>query len=115
MAVQEIARQDWNTFLGALAEVIDGREAAVEVASAEYGDQRLTEGVPLLGLSYDEHGDRIEIAFENLGHRIEHPLNLFVDEAMGGGLIGIEIIGADDTRTILRLRDPLLLAEPSRA
>jgi hypothetical protein len=114
MAVQEIARQDWQTFLGGFAQVIGGREAAVEVASVDHGDQRLAEGVPLLGLSYDAHGDRIEIAFENLDHRIEHPQKIFVDDAIGGGLIALEIIGEGDARTILRLSDPLLLVEASR-
>jgi uncharacterized protein YuzE len=114
MAVQEIARENWHDFLENFTRTIQGREAEVEVVSDDFGGQRLAEGVPMLGLSYDERGDVLEVELENVGHRVARPTALFVDLAEAGGVIGIEIEGEDGVRNILRLREPLMLPEPAQ-
>jgi uncharacterized protein YuzE len=114
MAVQQIARENWHDFLEHFTRTIQGREAEVEVVSDDFGDQRLAEGVRLLGLSYDARGDVLEVELENVGHRVAHPGTLFVDLAEAGGVIGIEIEGEDGVRNILRLREPLMLPEPAQ-
>lgn len=112
MAVRQLARDDWHNFLEELTSTVRGRQTVVEVASADLGDQRLVENVPLLGLSYDARGDILEIEFETIGHRVASPTDLFVDQPPAG-MIGLEIVGKDGTRTILRLQEPLLLPEPA--
>lgn len=112
MTVTPLARQDWHPFLESFTRTIRGRQAAVEVASADLGDQRLIENVPLLGLSYDTRGDQIEIEFETLGHRVAAPTELSVDQ-LADGTVGLEIVGGDGAHTIVRLKEPLLLPEPA--
>jgi hypothetical protein len=110
MTVRQLARDDWHPFLEELTRTVRGRQTRVEIGSADLGGQRLVENVPLLGLSYDTRGDMIEIEFEAIGHRVTAPTALFVDQ-MPNGVTGIEILGGDDVRTILRLKEPLLLTE----
>lgn len=112
MTVRQLARDDWHPFLEELTRSVRGRQTRVEVASADLGDQRLVENVPLLGLSYDTRGDILEIEFESIGHRVVNPSALFVDQAPSG-MIGLEVIGKDGDRTIMRLSEPLLLPEPA--
>jgi hypothetical protein len=108
MAIEEIAKSEWQRYLEDLTKTISGRQTSVEVASAEIGDQPLAERVAFLGLSYDARRDEIEVALENIAHRVVKPRSIFIDREPGG-LIGIEIIGADDARTIIRLSAPLML------
>lgn len=112
MAVEQIPREGWHPFLEELTRVVQGSQARIEVASCDFGDQRLVEGVPLLGLSYDERENYLEVDLENVGHRIPGPTDLFV-EIQPHGVIAIEVIGADGARTLMRLREPLMLPEPA--
>jgi uncharacterized protein DUF5335 len=114
MTVRQLGRDDWHAFLEHLTRTVQGRQTQVEVASADLGDQRLAENVPLLGLSYDTRGDIVEIEFETIDHRIVGPSALFVDQPPSG-MIGLEIVDKDGTRTILRLKEPLLLPAPAGA
>ena len=84
----------------------------MEVASCDFGDQKLVENVPLLGLSYDERGNYLEVDLENVGHRIPDPRDLYV-ELQPNGLVAIEVIGRDGAITLMRLTEPLMLPEPA--
>jgi hypothetical protein len=112
MAVQPLAREHWHAYLEELTKLLEGRAAAVEVASADFGDQQLAQNVPLLGLTYDRHGDVIDVALEGIDHRVPHPKSLAFD-TLPGGVIAIELVGEDDVRTLLTLTEPLLLPEPA--
>lgn len=112
MAVHELARDAWHPFFEDLTRIVRGRQTGVEIASADLGDQKLVENLPLLGISFDTRGDRLEIEFESIGHRIAGPFAVFVDQA-ADGVIGIEVEAAGGERTILRLKEPLLLPEPA--
>ena len=111
MTIEQLERDQWHGFFEALTRTIEGRQAEVEVASADFGDQRLAEHARLLGISYDMRGDMLEIALDGLDHRIAHPSAVYVDR--DAGLVhGIEAMGSDGTRTGLHLRAPLMLPEP---
>jgi hypothetical protein len=112
MAARQLARDDWHAFLEELTRTVRGRQTSVEIGSADLGGQRLVENVPLLGLSYDTRGDIIEIEFEAIGHRIVAPAALYIDR-MADGVVGLEIVGKDEEKTVLRLKQPLLLPEPA--
>ena len=113
MAVQPLARDIWHPYLEDLTRIVRGSQAGVEIASADFGDQRLAEKVPLLGLSYDQRNDVIEVELENIGHRVLRPTSLSIDQ-LPHGITAIEIVGGDGVRTLLRLKAPLLLPEPAQ-
>ena len=112
MATRNIAKDQWHPFFEQFTKAIeDQRQADVEIASLEHGDQLLAESVPLYGLSYDPKGGTFEVEMANLNHRVIRPSEVFVDW-QAGGVICVEIVGDDDVRTILRIREPLLLPQP---
>lgn len=115
MAARNIPKDQWHPFFERFTKTIqDQRQADVEIASLEYGDQLLAEKVSLHGLSYDAKGGIFEVEMANINHRVIRPAQVFVDwEA--GGVIGVEVVGDDDVRTILRIREPLMLPEPQGA
>ena len=81
----------------------------------DLGDQIEAEWVPLIGVTYDEKDDLIEVALEDLDHLIRSPRKLFIDYAVGGIVAAIEIVDADGNQQIVRLKDPLALPAPSAA
>lgn len=109
---QPLARDQWHPFLERMTRAIQGFQAAVEVDSLDYGHQRLAENVALSGLSFDPRDSLLEIALEGLGHRIDHPRSLTVD-TLPNGVTALQIVGDDGTKTIVRLKQPLLLPEPA--
>jgi hypothetical protein len=70
------------------------------------------EWLPLLGLVYDPKDDLVEVALDGIDHMIPKPREIYVDEGLGG-LMSIEIVDAEDTKQIIKLRDPLMLPPPA--
>jgi hypothetical protein len=114
MAAAQIDRSRWAPFLNTLTNSLIGKQADIEVASLDLGDQIQAEWASLIGVTYDHKDDLIEIALEELDHLIRSPRELFVDYAVGG-IIAIEIVDADGNRQIVRFRDPLALPAPNAA
>ena len=114
MAAQQIERKRWGVFLDGLTETLVGKQAEVEVAGLDLGDQIEAEWTPLIGITYDEKDDLIEIALDALDHLIRSPRSLFVDEGVGG-IVSIAIEDGDGNRHIVKLKDPLALPAPSMA
>jgi Family of unknown function (DUF5335) len=82
--------------------------AEIEVAPLDLSDQVEAEWVPLIGLVYDPKDDIVEVAVEGLDHMIHSPRELYVEED-GGELSSLEVIDADGTRQIIKLKDMLML------
>ena len=76
------------------------------------GDQVVAEWLPLLGITYDAKDDLIEVALEGVDHLIRKPGEVYVEDG-AGELISIEIVDAEGTRQIVKLRDPLMLPAPA--
>ena len=114
MSVQQVDESHWKTFFDTFTRTLVGKRAEIEVASLDIGDQIEAEWAPLIGITYDPKGDLIEVALEGFDHLIQRPCHVYVDYDVGG-LIGLEIIDADDTRQIVKLKDPLKLPAPDRA
>jgi Family of unknown function (DUF5335) len=66
------------------------------------------EWLPLLGLVYDPKDDLVEVALDGVDHMIGKPREIYLDDEPGG-LMSIEIIDAEGTKQIIKLRDPLTL------
>ena len=101
-------RAEWRPFLDRVSKGIAGKQAEIEVASLDLGDQIEAEWVPLIGLVYDSKDDNVEVAVEGLDHLIHKPRELYVEEE-GGELSSLEVIDADGTRSIIKLKDMLML------
>ena len=112
MAAQQIERETWDAFFDNLTRTLVGKQAEIEVASLDLGDQIQAEWAPLIGITYDEKDDLIEIALEQLDHMIRSPRAVFVDEGVGG-LASIAIEDSGGHRHIVRLKDPLALPAPA--
>jgi hypothetical protein len=114
MPAEQIERTRWTAFLDTLTTTLIGKEAEVEVAALDLGDQIEAEWVPLIGITYDEKDDLVEVALEQLDHLIRSPRAIYVDEGVGG-IVAIAIDDSDGRRHIVKLKDPLALPPPSVA
>ena len=112
MSVHQVDESHWKAFFDTLTRTLVGKRAEVEVASLDLGDQIEAEWAPLIGIVYDPKSDLIEVALEGVDHLILEPRLVYVDYHVGG-LIGLEVIDADDARQIIRLKDPLALPAPA--
>jgi hypothetical protein len=114
MAAEQMARTRWAPFFDNLTKSLIGKQAEIEIASLDLGDQIEAEWAPLIGITYDEKDDLIEIALQDLDHLIRSPRGIFVDYGVGG-IVAIAIDDGDGNRQIVRLKDPLALPAPGVA
>ncbi|HZV67187.1 MAG TPA: DUF5335 domain-containing protein [Telluria sp.] len=108
MATTKLEKAAWQPYFDRLSRTMVGKQAEIEVASLKLGDQIEAEWVPLLGIAYDPKNDLVEVLVEGLDHLIHKPRDIYVDYGPAG-LSSLEVIEPDDTRQIIRLRDPLML------
>jgi hypothetical protein len=114
MAAEQIDRNRWAPFFDALTNALMGKQAEIEVASLDLGDQIEAEWAPLIGITYDHKDDLIEIALDELDHLIRSPREVFVDFGVGG-IVAIAIVDSDGNRQIVKLREPMALPAPNAA
>ena len=109
-----IPQEKWSEFFNDLSQRRFGWTTRVEVLNAEVGDQILSDGLPLNGVTFEEKSGRSEIelavgetADRHQTHVIPNPLKVqYLDEGdFAGGVI--EIKDADQTRTLVRLLNPM--------
>ena len=105
---QAIERAEWTYYCERISSALEARDAEVEVASLDLGDQVETDWLPLLGITYDPEDDIFDIAMDGLDHIIEHPQQLRVD-GVPGALNALEITDEDGNQHIVKLRDTLAL------
>jgi len=103
-----VPRAEWKPFFDRLSKALLGKWAEIEVASLDLGDQILAEWIPLLGISYDERSDQLDVALDRTTHWIQHPNEVIVDENTSG-LTSIAVVDREGTRQVIRLKDPLAL------
>jgi len=111
MAAEQIERARWAAYLDNLTRSLVGKQAEIEVAALDLGDQIQAHWAPLIGIAYDDKDDLIEIALEQLDHLIRSPRAIFVDHGVGG-IVAIAIEDGEGRRQIVRLKDPLALPAP---
>ena len=108
MTIRKLDKKEWETYFDHISTGLEAEEAEIEVMSLALGDQIEAEWLPILGITYEPKTETLEIALDGLDHRIAKPREIYVDE-QDRGLASIEIVGADGTRQIVKLRDKLLL------
>lgn len=113
MTVRKLDKSQWRPFLERMSKLLEGKRAEVEVASLALGDQVEAEWLPLLGLTYDPKDDLVEVALDGLDHLINKPREIYVDDDFAE-LVSLEVVQADGTRQIIKLKDPLMLPATAR-
>jgi Family of unknown function (DUF5335) len=88
------------------------RASRVEVASLDLGDQIEAEWLPLLGITYDDKDDVLEVALEGVDHLIYGPREVWADPSVGE-MMSFEVIDDRGVSQIIKLRQPLMLPSPS--
>lgn len=109
MATVKLDKGAWQSYFDGMSKVVVGKQTEIEVASLAIGVQVEAEWVPLLGITYDPKNDLLEILMEGLDHLIRQPRDIYIDQGPAG-LTSMEVVGTDDVRQIIRLRDPIMLA-----
>lgn len=108
MATRALARAEWRRYCDRVSKEVAGRRVELDIASLELGDHVEARWLPLLGVVFDVRGDVLEIALEGVGHSIVSPRAIHLEETERG-LVGLEIVGADETVETLRFKEPLRL------
>lgn len=114
MKTEKLDKSAWHGYFDAISKVLPGKQAEIEVDSLKLGAQLETEFAPLLGITYDERGDMLEIFLEGMEHNIPHVREIHVDHD-GVMLNSVLVTDADGVQQIIRLRDPAMLPAPPRA
>ena len=78
--------------------------ADVEVVGRALGDQVATDGVHLIGISYDPRSKALEVELETGDLRTYQPKEVWAIEEDDGFVRAIEIVRDDDTTEIVRVR-----------
>lgn len=112
MAAQKIDKPEWRAFFDWFSRGMLGARVELEVASLDLGDQIEAEWLPLLGITYDDKDDLLEIALEGVDHLIYGPREVWADLNVGE-LGSFEVIDDRDVSQIIKLRQPLMLPSPS--
>jgi uncharacterized protein DUF5335 len=112
MTTRKLDKTEWRPFFDAMSEILGPKRAEIEVLSLSLGDHVEAEWLPLLGISYDPRDDIVDVALQGLDHIIDQPREIYVVEEEAGELMAIEVVAADGTRQIVKLRDPLMLPAP---
>ncbi|HUB63984.1 MAG TPA: DUF5335 domain-containing protein [Methylocella sp.] len=113
MPVRYLEKAEWNPFFDHLSKTLSGSQVEIDVGSLALGGYVQADWVPLIGLVYDPRDDVVEVALEGLDHLIRRPREIHVEEGVGQ-LVSIEIIDAQDSHQIIKLKEPLLLPAPQK-
>jgi hypothetical protein len=111
MTIRRLEKPEWRPFLDAVSKLLEAKEAEIEVASLDLGDQVQAEWLPLLGISYDPNDDIVEVALDGLDHIIHNPREIYLDIG-AGGVGSLEIVDANGVKQIVKLKDQLALPAP---
>ena len=110
MAIRQLDRSLWASYLGGVSETLGSKKLTIEVSGMGIGHQIEAKSVALRGLVYDRKSDVVEVQMLGLDHLIHGPIEIYVDESILG-VTSFEVVDRDGTRQILSLTEPLLLAE----
>lgn len=108
MTTRILPEMEWQGYCDRISKGLLGKQAQIEVTGLMFGDQMATKWLPMLGITYDRKGDLVEIALEGFDHLIHEPREIAINDGPEG-LIAMEIVGADQRRQIVKLKEPLML------
>ena len=121
MSGPELPRDHGHQFFDELTHDYEGFDVTIEVLSPDLGDQVEAERLPLAYLAYHERDDAFIVAVGGgqdrryqvqLRHIIEHPRAIYSDDITDETPWAIDVIGPDDTQTIITIRRRPALPPP---
>ena len=110
----EIPKEKWTEFFNDLSKRRFGWTTRIEVLDEAVGDQILSEGLPLNGITFEAKSGRQEIELlvgetneQHQAHKISNPSRVaYLDEGdFSGGVLEIE--EATKIRTLVKLLNPM--------
>jgi hypothetical protein len=110
-ATHEIPRTEWRATLDKLTTAHQGEYVTLELLSEDFGDEYEAERMPFAYLEYDPKDDEVNVGVGGrdgrlpvvLRHAIEHPKKLLIDRVGPDVPVAVEIVGANDSRTLVSL------------
>jgi hypothetical protein len=111
MTIRKLEKPEWRPFLDVVSKLLEAKNAEVEIAALDLGDQVLAEWLPLLGITYDPKDDIVEVMLDGYDHMIRRPHEIYLDNG-AGALTSIEIVDANGVKQIVKLKDRLMLPAP---
>jgi hypothetical protein len=110
MALVKLDKAVWHRYFDQMSKsLLVGKEVEIDVTGMKIGAQIEQEWIQLQGMVYDHKDNLLEILVEGLDHLIHKPKEIYIDHT-ALGLSSMEVIGDDDVREVIRLREPLMLA-----
>lgn len=110
----EIKKQDWTDFFKSVGMRRYEWTTKIEVMNPEIGDQTLTEGLPLNGMTVETKGDQISIDIsvgENTQahqtHSIKNPMRVMFLATADKEDDVIDIEEEDGTKTLITFLEPM--------
>jgi hypothetical protein len=70
MTIRKLEKPEWRPFLDVVSKLLEAKNAEIEIAALDLGDQVLAEWLPLLGITYDPNDD------------VETPVSPFADDPL---------------------------------
>ncbi|MCB0719501.1 MAG: DUF5335 family protein [Bacteroidetes bacterium] len=108
ISAKKIDKGEWMSFFSALAQDHRRRKqvdyAEVRIMSREIGVQKEVSWLPLIGITYDQRNDVIDLSVENMNHMIQHPKEVFVDDGGNGHVRSIEVMRNDGIVELIEIR-----------
>ena len=108
MAIKKIEKDEWQEYFTRFTKKYLNDKlpeyAEIQILTDSMGSQPGTSWMLLKGITYDPHGDILDIQLEKLNRSIRHPQEIYVDEADNGWLLSFEVIESDGTRDIIETR-----------
>lgn len=108
----ELKKESWSAYFEKLTRALQGKQALVEVGGLPMGNPVAVQWIALLGITYDRKDDLLDLDLGEIEHIIHHPVAIHV-EATATDVRGIEVVDADRTKHVVRLREPLMLPHPA--
>jgi uncharacterized protein DUF5335 len=106
--VVTVPKSEWSPFFNRLSKALLGKSAEIEVVSLDLGDQVIAEWIPMIGITYEEGNDLLDVSLDRANHLIHHPREVLAEEG-STGLTSISVIDEDGANQIVRLKEPLML------
>lgn len=114
MSTRQIPANDWQTYFNRVGKALGTRAVQIEVDALDLGSQTEAKWIGLTNLSYDPHGQTIDIGTDTLDHRIKQPQEIWVQET-ADGLQAVEVVRPDGAKEIIRLDQALMLPAPAKS
>ena len=111
MPIERLDKCGWHAYFDALSQVLQGKEAQIDVNALDVGCQFAPGFTPLLAIAYDPRIDILEVLIDALDYSISNVRDIFVDHE-GMTVHSVHVIDGDGVQQVIRLRDPMLLAAP---